>query len=101
MNIRNVLRTYSLLRQLTDDETALLNTLRGLTDSDREQLVESLQPAKGKKAVKRPAKSRRASSLQQQIQQTPKPATTCVHEIDDNGGLMLCEAVEGDPIWQW
>lgn len=46
MNIRTVLRTYSLLRQLTDDETALLETLRSLTDSDREQLVESLAPAK-------------------------------------------------------
>ena len=33
MNIRNVLRTYSLLRQLTDDESALLETLRNATDN--------------------------------------------------------------------
>ena len=68
MNIRNVLKTYGMLRQLSDDETALLNTLRGLSDSDREQLVESLAPqAKPKPRKKREAKSARASSLQQQI----------------------------------
>lgn len=46
MNIRNVLRTYSLLRQLTDDESALLETLRGLNDAERESLVVALQPEK-------------------------------------------------------
>jgi hypothetical protein len=46
MQIRNVLKVYSLLRNFTDDETALLETLRSLTDSDREQLVESLAPVK-------------------------------------------------------
>lgn len=49
MNLKVVLRTYGLLRQLADDETALLETLRSLTDSDREQLVESLAPAKATK----------------------------------------------------
>lgn len=64
MNIRTVLRTYGLLRQLTDDETALLETLRSLTDGDREQLVESLAPAKpAVRKRKSRAKSQRASSM--------------------------------------
>lgn len=49
MNLRTVLRTYGLLRQLTDDETALLNTLRGMNDGERELLVESLSPEKIKR----------------------------------------------------
>lgn len=49
MNLKNVLKTYSLLRQLSDDETALLNTLREMNDAERELLVESLQPEKSAK----------------------------------------------------
>lgn len=52
MNLRNVLRTYVLLRQLTSDESALLETLRGMNDTERELLVESLAP---EKAVKKTA----------------------------------------------
>jgi len=58
MNLKTVLRTYALLRQLTDDETALLNTLRQMNESERELLVESLAPAKvvsKKKATKKAA----------------------------------------------
>lgn len=57
MNLRNVLRTYALLRQLTDDESALLETLRELSDSEREQLVESLAPVRT--AAKKPASKSR------------------------------------------
>lgn len=56
MNIRNVLRTYALLRQLSDDESVLLQTLRGLNDGERELLVESLQPAK---TTKKPTQQRK------------------------------------------
>lgn len=54
MNWKLVLKIYGNLRQLTDDESALLNTLRAMNDTERELLVESLQPQKsaGKKAVK-------------------------------------------------
>lgn len=78
MNIRNVLRTYSLLRQLTDDESALLETLRGLNDAERESLVVALQPEKsttkrtGKKSSKSASKSPRGQSLSNAIQRTPK-----------------------------
>lgn len=72
MNIRNVLKTYSLLRTLSDDETALLNTLRGMNESERELLVTSLSPTPQKKTTKKSnkggSKSPRASSLQAQIQ---------------------------------
>lgn len=66
MNLRNVLRTYALLRSLTDDESALLETLRGLSESDREQLVESLSPSgtgKKKAGKKSSSKSPRASGM--------------------------------------
>lgn len=77
MNLKTVLRTYSLLRQLTEDETALLNTLRGMNDGERELLVESLSPQKGtgkgiKKRKPATSKSSRAQSLATAIQQTPK-----------------------------
>lgn len=57
MNIKLVLSTYSKLRQLTDDETALLETLRRMTDTERELLVETLSPQKqaGKKTARKPA----------------------------------------------
>lgn len=44
MNIKSVLRVYGQLRTLTNDETALLETLRKFTDSEREAFVEALQP---------------------------------------------------------
>lgn len=82
MNIRNVLRTYSLLRQLTDDESALLETLRGATEAERELLVETLAPQKsttkraGKKSASKSAsKSSRAQSLSGVIQRTAKVKT--------------------------
>lgn len=51
MNVRNVLKVYGLLRQLTDDESALLETLRAFTDSEREQFVEALAPVKATTAT--------------------------------------------------
>lgn len=94
MNIRNVLKTYSLLRSLTDDESALLTTLRSMNDTERELLVESLAPSKGtkkasKKAVKGASKSARASSLQQQIQ-----ATTNKPHLGDGPICQVCSHTE-------
>lgn len=67
-NFRNVLKAYTLLRSLNDDETALLETLRGLSDTERELTVAALSPATSKKSTKKAAtktasKSRRAASL--------------------------------------
>jgi hypothetical protein len=68
MNIRNVLRVYIQLRQFSDDETALLETLRGLSEGDREQLVESLAPVKAAVKKRKPrAKSVRASGMEAQL----------------------------------
>ena len=65
MNIKSVLRVYSQLRNLTDDETTLLETLRAFTDAEREAFVEALQPQKVvKKASKKSSsKSPRASGM--------------------------------------
>lgn len=56
MNIKSVLRVYGQLRNLTDDETALLETLRAFTDAEREAFVEALQP---QKTVKRATTERK------------------------------------------
>lgn len=106
MNIRNVLKTYSLLRALSDDESALLSTLRAMNDTERELLMESLSPsAKGtkkasKKAGKGASKSARASSLQQQLQTAAKlKADHCTFLMKANGGQEeMCEAKPDDPI---
>lgn len=98
MNIKSVLRTYSLLRQLSDDETALLETLRQLNESEREALVETLSPQPVRKSsAKKSAskKSLRASSLEQQIQKRPREAMTadsgwpCAHVYKDG---LACSA---------
>lgn len=103
MNIRNVLKTYANLRQLTDDETALLNTLRQLNDTERELLVASLQPEKViKRASKKPSKSKRASGIESAISRSNATQTRlrrpCTYQVDDNGGLVDCGEMQSNPI---
>lgn len=83
MNIRNVLRTYSLLRQLTDDETALLETLRSMSDTDRESLVVALQPEKPatKKTETRKIEKCEACNYTRRALQHVNPAHTEYHEF--------------------
>lgn len=110
MNIRNVLRTYSLLRQLADDESALLETLRGMSETERESLVVALQPEKAttkrasKKSSKGESKSARASGMAAAInrslsqgRQVVKDGSPCFATVDDNGGEMTCGKMEDDP----
>lgn len=86
MNLKLVLRTYSNLRQLTDDETALLETLRAMNDGEREMLVESLSPQPQKKSSKKAAgsgKSKRAAELGDTIRsRTQQKPTTMTSDID-------------------
>jgi hypothetical protein len=93
MNLKNVLRTYSLLRLLTNDESALLETLRSLSESEREQLVESLSPGKAvgkKRKVKSGGKSSRAASLAEQIKSSKRQGPerrSCTYVHPDGGGI--------------
>lgn len=49
MSYKDVLKIFKLERELSDDESALLNTLREMSDTDRELLAETLgPPVKGK-----------------------------------------------------
>lgn len=137
MNLRNVLRAYSHLRQLTDDESALLETLRAMNDSERELLVESLQdkPAAKKGSAttrvyehcaqcdktkghsfhkdsssdgyhefqspqKSSSKSKKAASLQRQIQgRATGSKDRCVFSLQTGDDKYeTCDAVENDPI---
>lgn len=91
MSLRQVLTIYNAERQLNDDETALLNTLRKMTDAERGMFVEGLSDKPQKKSNKKSSvasKSRRASSLAQQIQTVNKPA------LDGGVSKMRC-VVEG------
>lgn len=47
-NLKSILKIYALERDLNPDDLALLNTLRTLTESEREVMVEALQPGKAK-----------------------------------------------------
>ena len=99
MNLRNVLRTYALLRQLNDDESALLDTLRTLSESERDQLVETLSPVKTATKKRKPrtgAKSARAASLAEQIKSTGKAKAAddeqCVHQF--SSGELCAESTD-------
>lgn len=99
MNLRNVLKAFNALRQLADDETALLTTLRNLNDSEWELLVESLSPEKkpakrGRKASKSP----RAASIGAAIQgmaKKPDALTPCTRKSADGS---QCGEFEDGPI---
>lgn len=94
-NLKLVLRTYSALRQMSPDDIALLETLRGLNDGDRELMVETLQGrATTRKVGKKPtsksqqssSKSPRASGIQAQLkerrQEQREPMTTKDDDYD-------------------
>lgn len=95
MNLRNVLRAYAHLRQLTDDESAFLTVLQAMSETERDLLVESLSPVKVAKratARKSASKSPRASGMaaaigkslaQQRVSFTPA-CEKCDYNSDHN-----------------
>ena len=98
MNYRAILKVYRLERELNSDETAFLNTLRRMSDTERELTVEALSPAAPKRATKKPAskgasKSRRATSLAGVIGGTAKGF--CVYRIALG---TTCNETESNPI---
>lgn len=62
-DLKLVLRTYSNIRRMTSDDLALLETLRAMSDTEREMTVETLQdkPA-GKKSSKKSSTSKSSQS---------------------------------------
>ena len=95
MNIRNVLKVYGLLRQFSDDEAALLQTLRSLTEAEQQQMMEALGPqVKRKVAKKVVSKSPRANSLQRQIQTRALDGGVskmrCVYHADGGSDPVAC-----------
>jgi hypothetical protein len=109
VNFKLVLKAYSTLRQLSDDESALLATLRDMNDSEREALVVAMQPerttGKKKAAKKTGGKSPRASAMAATLGKNlaqQRAATTetedglrCSHPIGDG---VPCDAGEHSPI---
>lgn len=58
MSYKDVLRVFKLERDLTDNETALLNTLRSMSESEREMLAETVGPVKVATKSSKPATRR-------------------------------------------
>lgn len=101
MNNRNILKAYQLLQSMTPDELVMLNLLRGLSESEREQLIEVMGPQtkSPKKSTKKAGKkSQRASSLQQQIQSTSKSKTNGEEKCGQLVAGLPCGAGPSDPI---
>lgn len=102
MSYRDALKVFKLERALNDDETAFLNTLRGMTDAERELTVEALSPQTKKPtkkaATKSASKSRRATSISTAIQGTAGAAgrSTGACSFSMDGGE--CSAPANDPI---
>lgn len=89
MSLRQVLTIYNAERQLSDDETALLNTLRKMTDSERGMFVEGLTDKSQKKAGKKSAskssgKSSRASGMASAIGRSLESSRKAVVADDDS-----------------
>ena len=108
MNLRNVLSAYSKLRQLTDDETALLETLRGMSETERESLVLALQPEKtaGKRASKKSSKgaskspraSGMAAALKQNLNRQRQAIDRDYQPCQYHDGNLTCGAKEDNTI---
>ena len=96
MNIRQVLKAFTALRQLTDDESALLETLRGMSETERESLVVALQPEKAttkrasKKSSKGGSKSPRASGMAAAINRSLSQGRQATGIEDGDDLSLLC-----------
>ena len=109
MSLRQVLSIYNAERQLNEDDTALLNTLRRFTDSERALFVEQLsdkpqkKPGKGrtgKTGGKSPRASGMAAAISNSLESSRKATggAGCFATVDDNGGEMTCGKPEDDPV---
>lgn len=86
MSYRDVLKIFKLERELTDDETALLNTLRGMTDAERELLVESLSPpAKASKPATKKLKRCDVCGVSKRAAHHRDTSLPDYHEFDPGG----------------
>lgn len=104
MNIRQVLKAFTALRQLTDDESALLETLRGATEAEREMIAETLLPQKttakraSKKSSKSALKSAHGQSISNAIQRTAKSRVGDSDNGDASGQCSDCGMTADMPI---
>jgi hypothetical protein len=85
MNIRKIVTYNSLRKAFTPEELVLAEVLYNASESERQMIVESLQPQRVATRRKRGGgKSARASSLAEAIKSSPKPkellCTLCGNE---------------------
>ena len=82
-----------MMRAFDSDDTALLNTLRGATESELESLAEAIGPVKraAKKGTRKASKSPRAASLAgaiasnvRPISELPQHCSQCTQFTDAN-----------------
>lgn len=101
-NFRNVLKVFTMMRDFEPDDHALLNTLRGVTEAEREMLVEALGPVKRAtaKRARKASKSPRAASLAGAIATRPKrtpdmPEAICTFQYHDES---FCDQGESNLV---
>lgn len=104
MNFRNVLKVFTMMRDFEPDDHALLNTLRGVTEAEREMLVEALGPVKKatrrRNGTGRGGRSPRAASLAGAIAGTAKrtpdmPEAICTFQYHDES---FCDQGESNLV---
>lgn len=102
MNYRLVLKTYTALRQMSPDDLALLDTLRGLSDTEREMMMDALSPQKpaAKKSTKKRGKSQRASGMaaalsRNLMQERQINEGACAHMLECG---LPCNTGDNNPI---
>jgi hypothetical protein len=81
VNFKNILKVYGLMRSFSADDTALLETLRGLTDPEREMLIECLMPEKPTRP--RIRKTSNARAIAEKIAGTAAADTYCTYRVED------------------
>lgn len=85
-NYRNILKVYKLERELAPDDLALLNTLRGMSDAERELLAEALGPsAKTSKPVVKKLKKCDVCGVSKKAARHRDTSLPEYHEFDGGG----------------
>lgn len=95
-NFRNVLKVFTMMRDFEPDDHALLNTLRGVTEAEREMLVEALGPVKRTtaKRTRKSNKSPRAAPLGDTIRNNLQRRAPAIGGFaDDTNMIALCSYV--------
>lgn len=102
MSLRQVLTIFKTERELNDDETALLNTMRKWTDAERALFIESLSDKPQKKSSKKAAggggggRSKRGAALGEKIRDNLQQRQPTVGGFADDADMVCAYQYPND-----